>query len=131
MIANNDALHSHRDALLRIVDGQNSFQDDRAGPVLAQEGQILPAVAVVGEDGLRPLDGCGLHIFFDFDAVLLFGLAPEDRVREADCDADFVGAEEGVVSVRFLISGKQLGSARAGGVILLTRCPYRSVASPA
>lgn len=99
MVADHDALHPHRNALLRIVDGQDSFQDDRARPVLAEESEVFPAVAIVGEDGLRPLDSGALHVLFDVYAVLFFEVAPEDRVGEADGDADFVGAEEGIVSV--------------------------------
>jgi len=108
VIANHDALHPHCNAFLRILDGENAFQDDRAWPMLAQEGEILPVVAVIGEDCLRPFDGCALHVFLDFDAVILFELAPEDGIGEANRDADFVGAEEWVVSVRSSISGQQL-----------------------
>jgi hypothetical protein len=131
MVTDHNALHPHCNAFSRVVDGQDAFQDDWARPALAQGGEILPAVAIVREDGLRPFDGCGLHVFFDVDTVRFFELTPEDGVGEADCDADFVGAQEGAVSVRFFISDLHIGSLRARPGRLLTHCPYHSAANPA
>jgi hypothetical protein len=99
VVANDNPLDANFHGLLGVRDGLDALEDDGAVPVLLQERHIFPRVAGAGEDGAGPFGVCFCQILLAFDAVLCFELGAEDGVREPDCGADVVGAEEGVVAV--------------------------------
>ena len=98
MVADDDALNADLNCFASVFDSLDAFEDDWAVPVFLQMLDVFPAVAETWEDGLGPLGGCGVFVVLDLTAVFLFELRAEDGIGETGCNADVVGAEEGVVA---------------------------------
>ena len=98
VIAYHYSLDSCLDRFAGVFNGLDAFEDDRPIPMLTEELDILPTMTCGRENDAGPFCRGLFHVVFDFHAMLLFEVPPENWIGEANGNTNLVRSQKGVVS---------------------------------